>query len=100
MNGPPINLGEGSVAPELYIIRRPRTAGLTRALRRKIESDENMVCFYLFTTQLGAFEYLNFMGLDPDQWEFAGSEEFGGVASLLREALSISTHIVIDPPLE
>ena len=102
--GPLNNFDKGSAGPELYIIRRNGTAGLTRALRRNIGSDENMVCLYLFTTQLGAFEYLKFVGLDPAQWEFASSEEFGGIASLLKEASKLSTHtpthMFIDPPME
>jgi hypothetical protein len=100
INGPLINLDKGSAGPELYILRRRGTAGVTCALLRKIEPVENMVCFFLFPTPLGAFEYLNFMGLDPDQWEVASSNEFGGVASLLKEALSISTHMLIDPPMD
>jgi hypothetical protein len=53
---------------------------------------------------LDAFEYLRFMGQDPDQWEVARSEDFGGIASLLRKASMLPTdtptHMLIDPPLE
>lgn len=104
IKGPLTTLDEGSAGSELYIIRRKGTAGVTHALRRKIESDENIVCLYLFATQLGAFKFLNFMGLDSDQWEFAGSEEFGGVVPLLKKASKLSTftptHVLINPPME
>jgi hypothetical protein len=103
-NVPLNNLDEGSAGPELYIIRRRGTAGITRALRRKIEPDENTACLFLFTTPLDAIEYVKVMGLDPDQWEVASSKEFGGIASLLRKASQLSihtpTHMLIDPPME
>ena len=104
INGPLNNLDEGSAEPEFYFVRRWGTAGITRALRRKILPGENSVCLYLFTTPINALEYLRFMGLDPDQWEVASSKEFGGIASLLKKASKLSTdtptHMLIDPPME
>ncbi|MGI9122218.1 MAG: hypothetical protein ACR2FR_04935 [Rubrobacter sp.] len=97
-----IDPDDGSVEPELYFIRRKGTAGLTRALRRKIAPNGSMVCLYLFYDQLSAFEYLGLLGLNPDEWEFASSREVGGIASLLKKASKLSiptpTHMLINPP--
>ena len=87
--------------PELYIVRRKGTVGVNHALRRKLGSDENMACVYLFETSLDAVKYLKFARIDdPDRWDVVSSEEFGGVIPLLKKASSIATHVVVNPPLE
>jgi hypothetical protein len=104
INGPLNNLDEGSAGLEFYIIRRKGTARGTDALRCKMEPVENMVCLLLFATPLDAFAFLKFRDLDPDQWDFVGSDEFGGVVPLLKKASELSTHtpthILINPPME
>jgi hypothetical protein len=104
INGPLTTSDTGSARPELYIIRRKGTARGTDALRLKHESHENKVCLLLFTTPLDAFEFLKIRGLDPDQWDFVGSDEFGGVVPLLKKASELSTrtptHILINPSME
>jgi len=101
---PLIGTDEGSVEPELYFIRARGTVGVTRALRRIMIPNGNMVCLYLFDDQLSAFEYLGFLGLNIDEWEFASSKEVGGIASLLKKASLLSpptpTHMYINPPTE
>jgi hypothetical protein len=86
---------------ELYIIRRKGTAGITRALRRAAPyMNEVHQCLYLFTNPMDAMKYLDFEGLVLDQWEIRSSNEFGGVASLLKKASTFATHVCIDPPAQ
>lgn len=100
-NGPLINLDEGSAGSELYIIRRKGTAGVTRTLRRAAPyMNEVHQCLYLFTNPMDAMKYLDFEDLDLDQWEIRSSNEFGGVASLLKKASTFATHVCIDPPAQ
>lgn len=101
MHGPLSNLDEGSAGSELYIIRRKGTAGVTRALRRAAPyMNKVLQCLYLFTNPMDAMKYLDFEGLDLDQWEIGSSKEFGGAASLLKKASTFATHVCIDPPAQ
>jgi len=49
---------------------------------------------------MDAMKYLDFEGLDLDQWEIGSSKEFGGVAFLLKKASTFATHVCIDPPAQ
>jgi hypothetical protein len=90
-NEPLNNLDEGSAEPEFYFVRRKGTVGLTYELGRTNFSYDDATPLYLFEDLLSAIEQLNFFGLDPDQWEYATSSEFGGIASLVKIASKLPT---------
>jgi hypothetical protein len=91
INGPLNNLDEGSAEPEFYFVRRKGTVGLTYELGRTNFSYDDTAPLYLFEDLLSAIEQLNIFGLDPDQWEYATSSEFGGIASLVKIASKLPT---------
>jgi hypothetical protein len=96
----PDNLNEAEIWGEVFTIRSKRTDGINSVLRRKLESDENMICVYLFDTRSDAIKYLAFVGKDdPDQWGAVSCKEFGGAPSFLKQASSFATHVALNPPL-
>jgi len=91
INGPQNNVDEGSAEPEFYFVRRKGTVGLTYELGRTNFSYGDEAPLYLFEDLLSAIEQLHFFGLDLDQWEYATSSEFGGIASLVKTASKLPT---------
>ena len=90
-SGPLNNFDEGSAEPEFHFVRRKGTVGLTYELGRTNFSYGDEATLYLFEDLLSAIEQLIFFGLDLDQWDYATSSEFGGIASLVKIASKLPT---------
>jgi hypothetical protein len=101
INEPLIDHDGGRAELEFYLIRRTGTQGVSHALRRYLGADGNMACIYLFRTRFDAIKWLDFQGIDdPNWWDIVSSKHFGGALPLLKEAVSIATHITIAPPVD